>query len=77
VTQDVFDRVKEIALSQKQPPVDTNFKYDWGMNIDLYDDQGEMDTNEIEGEEGAENEKAQHPHQGAMKKKLAMPPTIY
>jgi len=53
-TQDVLDRVKEIALSQKQPPVDTNFKYDWGMDIDLYDDQGEADTNEIIGEEGAE-----------------------
>jgi len=58
-THDVINRVKEIALNQKQPPVDTNFKYDWGADIDIYDDQGDEDSDILEGvvEEGAESEK--------------------
>jgi len=49
-TEDVVQRVNQLAKDQGQPPVDSNFKYEWGEEDGFINEEEGANEIEVEGE---------------------------
>ena len=50
VGEDIINRVHELALKEGHPKIDTNFKYEWTADNEMFDEgDNEEETEDIDG----------------------------